>query len=258
MQPSPGLNFATVRQPDDFLLVDYHHGAWTSRWFPNGQCDDERHKFFREVYLEATLCLTTLFPDEDIILLEAASGDQGWRLVWNRHGYLQAFNRANGQLLASSRLPPATYVDHTCRIAFLVSNLAFGRSCRGDLADTINYSQISLFAAKNDALPLRLLFSRTFEHQSVPPVPRQWLVPAHSPLTAFRAYNTVRHELWQTPDDPGGPAVHPDFSGASRVFSRYDAAADTLHLFSGPEFLRTDSYWLFTRITASKCSGGIL
>lgn len=252
MHLPPGLNFATVKKADDFLLVDYHQGAWTSRWFPDGKLADRRQEFFREITLEASLELTTLFPDDDITLLEGAHGEDGWRLVWNRHGYLHVINRGNGQRLASSRLPLATYVDKSCRIGFLVSNLAYGRACRGDLADTINYSQISLFAAQNQSMPLRPVFSRIFEHQTVPPVPTEWLVPEKSPVASFRAYNTVRHELWQLPDDQPGPCPDQDFSGASRVFGRYDAKTDTLHLLTGPEFLRTDSYWLCTRIRKAR------
>ncbi|HOG51369.1 MAG TPA: M14 family zinc carboxypeptidase, partial [Lentisphaeria bacterium] len=64
---------------------------------------------------------------------------------------------------------------------------------------------------------------------------------------------TVRYELWQLPDDqPGGPYPDQNFPGASLVFSRYNDQDDTLHLLTGPEFLRTDSYWLYTRIKKAR------
>ncbi len=248
MIQTAGMNFNNVRDADDFLLVHWQDGQWDSTWYPDGTLADEGANFFREIYLEGDLCLPDVFPEHDLVLLEAARGEDGWRLVWDVHGYLRLFNRADGQCLAGTRLPPGTFVDANCRIALILSNHAYGRECRGDLADTINYSQISLLVAKNASLPLRCLFHGKCEQQDLPPVPLQWIVPDESPFRSFRAFNTVRNELWQLPNDPGGPQVNGNFAGASRVFRRYDAPGDTLHLLSGPEFLRTDSYWLFTRI----------
>lgn len=258
LQHPPGLHFAAIRKPDDFLLVRYDRGAWDSPWFPQGTCADPRCEFFRELYLEATLSLPTLWPAHDIVLLEGIWDEGGWRLVWSQHGYLHLINRADDQRLATSRLPQATFAEPLCRIGLLLSNLAWGRPCHGDLADTIQYSQITLFAAKSPQLPLRPLFSRTCENPQLPPVPRQWRVPPESPLLAFTAWNTVRRELWQLPNDPGGPEIDSEFSGASRVFGRYDAADRTLHLLTGPEFLRTDSYWLFTRIRQANAGRTLL
>ncbi len=247
------LSLFNVRTPADFELAAYRSGQWKSRFYRHGELAAPDARFFPEIYLDCEIELAgPEFPDRDTELLTAEHGEDGWKLVLDRYGYLCIINRRNGLPVVKSRLPVTTYTEKRFRAGLVMANVAYLSRQRPWREEFFSYCRARVFAARTVDGALRQVGDAPLENPELPVVPLRWHIPADSPLKSFRAFNTVRMELWNSPSDAGGPQVSGDFPSAGTVFPRYDAASDTLSLFTGPEFLCSQTYWINTRITGAR------
>ncbi len=248
-----GLNLFTVKEFADFELISYDSGRWQSRFYRQNELSDPNLAFFPEIYVELEVELAEpVFPDDDIELLTAEHGDGGWKLLLDRHGYLRVVNRRDDSLVVVTRLPVVTYTEKHFRAGVVLANIAYVARNRPNAEEFFGYCRAQLFAARSSDSELRRLGDFPLEKPEMPVVPLRWSIPPGSPLRSFKAYNTVRMELWNMKDDPGGPRVSTDFPCSSRVFSKYDAAGNVLHLFTGPEFVCSQTYWVYARVSGAE------
>jgi hypothetical protein len=226
-------------------LVQYQAGQWDSEYYQNGRLNNLQTGFFQEIYLECELRQQTIFPDQDQDILRAENHDDAWILRWDRHGYLVLARYKTNSLLAVSKLPVAVYVDNSCRVGLVISNPAWCFRNYSYVNELFRYCRIQLLASRNTEDSFKVVADVPLETPEMAVVPSAWEIPSGSPLISFKAYNTARYELWNSVNDPDGPVISTDFTACSRAFSAYNATEKTVTIFTGPEFIRSQSYWLY-------------
>jgi len=334
---SHGITFATVATPADFALFSCQRGEWKSAFYEDGDLRDPEARFFPELFLELHLSrdLGAGLPDRDTVLIRGEGTPEGWRLVVDRHGYLELRTLAEKPIKFRAPTPLTTFASETFRLGLVLANVC--RVWRGSRwwREALTYSRVMLLGARDDHGPLRPLGEWPLEAPNLSPVPQRVIVPAESWVVDARAFNTVRYELFEdrepvpTANQPtrhtergttdgvpaqttserkflgGGlgenlfpkrlpprersdqkrpsgkqpprsgsrqhdaspPGPHcptassgssptPHFSGdfpdSSRVFAFRGADQDAVDVFTGPEFVRSDSYWVLTRVSGAR------
>ena len=170
----------------------------------------------------------------------------------DRYGYLEFRSLHEDPVTFRVTTPLTTFASGTFRLALVLANVCY--TCRDSFwwREALTYNRVCLLGSSEPDCELRPLGEWRLEAPDLCPVPDSVAFPPESWVTEARAYNTVRHDLFGRTGSGDGPSVDGDFPDSSRVYGFHDATTDTLDLFTGPEFVRSDSYWLFTRIAGAR------
>ena len=208
----------------------------------NGALLGEQDSFYPEIYLSFTVPVPENLPAEDLVLIDAASGSNGWQCILTMQGRIRLVKRCDGKIILEARPPVGTLDIPELHIELLLTNIVWPlRSIEWQNDDPLDYSRAEIFVNG------RMLSDINMREPDLAVVPL--CLKTADVCSNVEVYNTVRRDLFFLPDDPGGPVLDTEFPDASRAFGRYDSKTGVYHLFTGSEFVRSDSYWLFCRIT---------
>lgn len=210
----------------------------------NGTLQGEQDSFYPEIYISFKIPVPENLPEEDLVLIDAISGSNGWQCILTMQGRIRLVKRSDGKIILETR-PAIGILDiPELHIELLLSNIVWPlRSIEWQNDDPLDYSRAEVFI--ND----RMLSDINMREPDIAVVPL--CLKTAGVCFDVEIYNTVRRALFMLPDDPGGPVLDTEFPDASRAFGRYDSKTGIYHLFTGAEFIRSDSYWLFCRLTTS-------
>ena len=249
-----GITFRTVKTPADFALFSYDGEHFESPYYLDGRLVDDAGPFFPELFLDLTVThdFSGGMPDHGTVLVHADGEPNGWELVVNRYGYLEF--RAPGDPPVAFRAPTplSTFATETFRLALVLVNVCYLRRDTPWWREALTYSRVLLFGARSEDAPLRKLGDWPLESPGTQPVPAAVDFPEGSWVRRAEAWNTIRYELFEADRIPADEHIEQDFPDASRVFPFIGREPDTLDVFTGPELVRSDSYWVFTRIVGAK------
>lgn len=214
----------------------------------SGSLIGEPDSFYPEIFLSFTIPTPTVLPETDHVLIDAAYDSNGWKLLLTMQGHLRLVRRSDGKTILETGYPAAILDTPELHIELVISNLVWPlRFTDWTTDDPLDYSRAEVFVNR------RMLSDINMREPDLAVVPL-YLTSAKE-CSNLTVYNSVRRDLTLLPDDPDGPAVDTDFLNASRIFTRYDEKTGVLHLFTGSEFIRSDSYWLLCRIATK---GGLV
>ncbi len=214
----------------------------------SGSLIGEPDSFYPEIFLSFTIPTPEALPETDHVLVDAASGSNGWQLLLTMQGHLRLVRRNDGKMILETGYPAAILDTPELHIELVISNIVWPlRFHDWTTDDPLDYSRAEVFVNR------RMLSDINMREPDLAVVPLH-LTTAEE-CSGLTVYNSVRRDITLLPDDTAAPAVDTDFPNASRVFTRYDGKNGVLHLFTGTEFIRSDSYWLLCRIATK---GGLV
>ncbi|MBR4664401.1 MAG: hypothetical protein IKO93_11060 [Lentisphaeria bacterium] len=214
----------------------------------SGSLEGKTTGLYPEVYLSFTIPVPSELPEKDRVLIDAQSDANGWRCILTMQGHLRLTRRMDGKTILETGAAVGILDVPALRIELILSNPVWPvRFTDWANDDPLDYSMAEI------RINGRVCNSINMREPDLAVVPLR--LTAARECSGLRAYNTIRRDLVRLPDDPGGPVVDTGFPDASRVMTRYDAQNNLLHLFTGAEFIRTDSYWYFCRIAGE---GGLV
>ena len=245
-----GITFKTVSTPADFALFTWTPGAWESAFYTDGALSPGDAAFFPEIFLEIEVDqnLQQGLPDQEISLVCCEGEPEGWELVIDRYGFLEFRALAPGTVTFRSGTPLTTFVGRPFRVGLTLANVCHPWRENRWWREALTYSRVTLLGAKGRDGRLCTLGEWGLEAPDLQPVPSRVTIPDDGPVRQVRAFNTVRHELFERTSCPDGPCLDGEFPDSSRAFAFCDSGGVCVDLFTGPEFFRSDSYWLFTRV----------
>ncbi len=218
------------------------------RYDSAGSLQGKTAGLYPEVYLTFTIPVPPTLPDKDRVLIDAQSGPNGWLCVLTMQGHLRLVRRLDGKTILETGCAAGIYDVPALQIELILSNIVWPvRFTDWASDDPLDYSMAEILVNG------RVCSSINMREPDLAVVPLR--LTADGECSGIRVYNTIRRDLVRMPDDAGGPVVDTDFPDASRVMTRYDRNHQVLHLFTGAEFIRTDSYWYFCRIAGE---GGLV
>ena len=231
-----GITFRTVTTPEDFALFTYADGVMESPFYGEGQLVEGAGPFFPELFLDLALSydLSRGLPDRDTVLIRGEGSPVGWELVVDRYGYLEFRSLHDDPITFRVTTPLTTFASGTFRLALALANVCYTWRDSFWWREALIYSRVCLLGASQPERKLRPLGEWQLEAPDLCPVPESIAFPEESWVTGARAYNTVRHELFDRAESSAGPSVDDDFPDSSRVYGFHDAGTDTLDLFIEP------------------------
>jgi len=265
-----GVNFKTVRPPEDFLLFSFKkkNGKidYKSDFF--SLANDKKSLILRtdidnmypEIYLELTLKadnLSSLMKEELILAEGRCRTYDGWKLYIDRYGYLMFTGPwEKSSLRSNSKLSLTSFVNKTFKAGFALNNNAFIFRKTKYWKEAVAYNRLLLMVSKNANSDMKIHFTvERFKERLLSPVPETIEIPLINStntgitITQILAYNTARYELFQEKHKkPSKCTIESNFSGASKVFPVYYDAKDLIDIYTGPEFYTTTSYWIFAKV----------
>lgn len=261
-----GINFRTVKSPEDFLLfslknkegkIDYRSDFFSMTTDKKSLIlGTDIDNLYPEIYLELTLKIKNLssLMEEEVILAEGRCKTyDGWKLYIDRYGYLMFTGPGNG---ANSRLSLTSFVDKSFKVGIALNNSAFAIRKTNYWEEACPYNRLLLMVSKNANSDMKTHFTvEHFKERLLSPVPETIEIPLMNntntgiTITQISAYNTARYELFQEEyKKPSRCTVESNFSGASNVFPVYHDDKNLIDIYTGPEFCMTTSYWIFAKV----------
>ncbi|MBU8901445.1 MAG: hypothetical protein KOO69_01760 [Victivallales bacterium] len=248
------INFKTVKTPDDFHLFSYRDGKLESQHYDAEKrlIGTQERDFYAEIFVDLSVSIDSLF-DREQVLLRGVTKEGGWELLINLYGYLLLREIGGTEPVAITPMPLSNFANtNTIRLGFVMSNPAYYYRRLFWAGELYPYCRINLLWAPGTDAAFRELCDFPLENKSLCPVPERVEFPEPENLLSVSAYNTCRKQIFEMTNDSGGVTADADFQDASRFFSFWNARQDTLNIFTGPEFVRSDSYWLFGHISGAE------
>jgi hypothetical protein len=254
-----GINFRNVNNPKDFLLFEYLDGSVESEYYSrDGELKIATKDFFAEIFLDITLDLDEIFNRERI-LFEASTDNYFWYLLIDEYSYLVLKAKDEEIPLAKIPMPLSLFAKGpTARLGVVIANPGYIFRDSKWRDEALSYCRTLLLWAPDAETPFKQICDATLKDFNLSPVPARFAVPENTIVKSVKAFNTSKHELFELEDNPGGATAQTDFQDASRIFSFWNTKKQLLEIFTGPEFVRSDSYWLFCKISGAKAGETLL
>ena len=249
-----GINLTTVGKPEDFLLLEYGMEIQFSseHYSPKGELRGNPADFFSEIFLELIVDLDDIF-DRERILFRGVTGKNSWTLLIDRFGYLILKEPENDVPIAKAPMPLSLFAKgKNDKIGLVIANPAYVFRESAWKNESLAYCRVLLLWSPNPQTPFKVICDTELKNFQLNPVPERIEIPNDSKVRCAKAFNTSRHRIFEIENDEDGPEIVSNFENASRVFSFWRSDENMLNIFTGPEFVRSDSYWLFCKVTGAK------